>query len=427
MLTRTFALRLRLKPAAVVLLAVSLALFAPIHALAQSAQDDPDRQRAFELFEDNQYPAALSLLEKLGKKYPADGQVLSRLGLVVTALAVTITDVEKRKQERARGRAILVRAKELGVTNDLMEEVLKRLAPDGSAVGAGDGSGAREDFSPNREADEAMRAGESAFTRGDLDGALKAYERALQIDPKIYEAPLFAGDLFMQKQEWDRAAEWYARAVQINPDRETAHRYWGDSLLRQARLDAARDKFVDAIIAEPYNGYVWQNGLFRWADKKGINLGHPKIEPMSSLTPTGENKMTITIDPKSLGKTDDGTSVWLIYGISRAAWATNDYAKFKKEYPGEKQYRHSLREEADALRMVAQMVKEQTKDGKIKRLDPALEQLVKLHDDGLLEAYILFSRVLKINSIAEDYVAYRKANRDKLRRYLLEYIASGKY
>jgi CHAD domain-containing protein len=147
---------------------------------------------------------------------------------------------------------------------------------------------------------------------------------------------------------------------------------------------------------------------------------------MSSLTPTGENKLTITIDPKS-GNADDGTSAWLIYSISRATWATDAYAKFKKEYPGEKQYRHSLREEADALRMVAELVKRYTTDGKVKRLDPALEQLVKLHDDGLLEAYILFSRVLKINSVAEDYAEYRKVNRDKLRRYLLEYVASGKY
>jgi len=29
--------------------------------------------------------------------------------------------------------------------------------------------------------------------------------------------------------------------------------------------------------------------------------------------------------------------------------------------------------------------------------------------------------------IARDYVEYRKTNRDKLRRYLLEYVASGKY
>jgi hypothetical protein len=70
-------------------------------------------------------------------------------------------------------------------------------------------------------------------------------------------------------------------------------------------------------------------------------------------------------------------------------------------------------------------VRQQTKDGKIKQLDPALAELVRLNDDGLLEAYVLFARADE--GIAQDYSAYRKASRDKLRRYLVEYVASGRY
>jgi hypothetical protein len=72
-------------------------------------------------------------------------------------------------------------------------------------------------------------------------------------------------------------------------------------------------------------------------------------------------------------------------------------------------------------------VKTQQKEGKLKQLAPDLEQLVKLHDEGLLEAYVLFARVREVNSVAVDYPAYRKEHRDKLRRYLLEYLTSGKY
>jgi hypothetical protein len=134
--------------------------------------------------------------------------------------------------------------------------------------------------------------------------------------------------------------------------------------------------------------------------------------------------MTITIDPKSLGK-DDGTSAWTVYGLARAAWTTNDNERFRKQYPNEKTYRHSLAEEAAALRMVVESVKQQTKEGKVKQLDPSLAELVKLSDDGLLEAFILFARVDE--GIAQDYAEYRKANRDKLRRYIVEYVASGRY
>jgi tetratricopeptide (TPR) repeat protein len=269
-----------------------------------------------------------------------------------------------------------------------------------------------------------MREGEAAFAREDYEAALRSYGRALQLDPKLYDAALFAGDAHLQRGEFEQARQSYARAASIDPERETAYRYWGNSFLRQARLEEARDRYVEAVIAEPYNAYVWRNGLARWADARGVHLGQPKIEPLSSVSPMKDDKMTITIDPKSLGK-DDGTSAWMMYGIARAAWTTNDNERFRKQYPAETTYRHSLAEEADALRMVAQGVRQQTKDGKIKQLDPALAELVRLDDAGLLEAYILFARADE--GVARDYAAYRKANRDKLRRYLVEYVASGRY
>jgi tetratricopeptide (TPR) repeat protein len=421
--TRIFHTRLRLSHAATVLLIVSLALLAPARASAQvAAQADPDRQRAYELFDNQQFADAIPLLEKLAAKNPSDGQVLARLGIAVFGSAVTVSDAGKRQQERARGRAFLVRAKELGVTNDLIEGVLKGVATDGSLVGGGDN--ARESFSANREADDSMRAGEAALTRGELDAALKAYEHATELDPKIYEAPLFEGDVYMQKQDWEKAAASYTRAVQIDPDKETAYRYWGDALMRQARLEEARDKYIEAVVADPYNGYVWENGLFRWAKAKGVHLGHPKIEqPPASMKSSEQNgQTTIMIDPKTFGAKGTAQNYWSFYDLTRATWGK---ANFAKEYPNEKAYRHSLKEEATALRIVAEIAARDMKEGKVKTLDPSVAALVRLNDDGLLEAYVLLGR--PDEGIAQDYAGYRKANRDKLRRYLLEYVASGKY
>jgi tetratricopeptide (TPR) repeat protein len=405
--------------ARIILLLFFLVMCAPPSTRAQGAQDE-ERQRAFELFADQRFVEALPLLEKLSLKYPRDGEVIVRHGFAIFANAQTnIKDPTQRARERVRARATLLRARdELGVKNDLVEQLLAAIPPDGS-------ESAGDRFSQNDEANESMHAGEAAFTRGELDTALKLYEHALQLDPKLYEAPLFAGDMMLKKQEWDKAGEWYARAIAINPERETAYRYWGNAYLRQARLDEARDKYVEAVIADPYNDYTWRNGLVGWAERKGVRLGHPKIEVPTSVTPMKDNKMTITIDPKSLDKSDDGRSAWMWYGLTRAVWTTKDYEKFKKEYPAEKAYRHSLREEADALRSVIEAVKQQTRKGEVKKLSPDLEQLMKLDDEGLLEAYILFARA--DNGIAQDYAVYRKTGRDKLRRYLLEYVASGKY
>jgi hypothetical protein len=61
------------------------------------------------------------------------------------------------------------------------------------------------------------------------------------------------------------------------------------------------------------------------------------------------------------------------------------------------------------------------KDGKnAKKLNPSLTMLKKLNDEGLLEAYILLGRADA--GIRQDYAAYRQANRDKLKRYLAEYV-----
>ena len=76
-------------------------------------------------------------------------------------------------------------------------------------------------------------------------------------------------------------------------------------------------------------------------------------------------------------------------------------------------------------RGVVQSAREQQKQGTAKQLSKDLQLLVQLEEAGLLEAYVLFARTDQ--GISQDYAEYRKANRDKLRRYLIEYLASGKY
>jgi tetratricopeptide (TPR) repeat protein len=399
-----------------------LASLAPALA-AQNTQADPERERAFALFEEQRFADALAPLEKLAARLPNDGGVLVRFGLTLFVSTIPEADTAGRRAKRARARAALVRAKEVGyderVPKELVEGVIAGLKPDG---GSAEPAGSK--FSANAEADAEMRKGEAAFMKGEMDAALASYERALALDPKLYEAPLFAGDVMLKKGQYEKAGEWYARAIRLDPDREQAYRYWGNVLLKQARLDEARDKYVEAVIASPYEPYTWENGLFRWANAKLVRLGHPKIEVRSSFSEK-DGKSTVTLDPSAGEKDGDGSAAWAAYGLTRAAWALNDHERFRKEYPGEKKYRHSLREEADALRGVVEAVRNQQKEGKVKQLSKDLQLLLQLEEAGLLEAYVLFAR--PDEGIAQDYAEYRKANRDKLRRYLIEYLTSGKY
>jgi hypothetical protein len=214
----------------------------------------------------------------------------------------------------------------------------------------------------------------------------------------------------------DKAGEWFAKAIAIDPNRETAYRYWSDAYLLDGKMTESRDKAIEAIIAEPYNrmSYI---GLTQWAERNSVQLAHPKIEIPADISSSKQGEVNITLDPKLLSGAEDGSSAWLVYSITRASWRTG---KFSKTFPKEKAYRHSLAEEVDALRMVIASVKA---DKKVKKLDESLANLMKVNDAGLLEAYILLARA--DDGIAQDYEEYRKTNREKLRRYLTDFVAGA--
>lgn len=400
----------RLKRVSTLLLTLMVTAMGPEVCVFGQQTNDPERTRAFQLFDESKFTEAVPLLEKLAAAYPDDPGVLEKYGFALYAATKSVKDSQQRKVMIARAKEALLRSKKLGNDSNLL-----KLALEGVAVADGESA-----FSRNKEAETLMQEGEKAYVQGELDKAAVAYARAFELDPQLYAAPLFAGDMYFKKKEWDKAVEWFARAVLVNPDRETAYRYWGDALMMgQSKKEESRQKFADAIVAEPYNRRAWM-GLTQWSQHYAVPLGHPRIVPPTSVSSLKDNKMTITLEQKTVEDKPDGSGAWIVYGLSRAAWPMH---KFAREFPNEKEYRHSLREEAGALHSVAEVVKQQVKDGKIKQLDPMLERLVKLHDEGLIEAFVLFARADQ--GIAEDYPEYRKANRHKLRRYLLEYVSAG--
>jgi len=399
-----------------------------------SAQDsnysnyEAERRHALQLMDESKMIEALPILEKLALQNPKDGPVQFFLGFCIFARSRDIKDPVLHKQERLRARDHLARAKELGVTEPVLGEILASIPVDG---------GEAPKFSNNPDADKAMNDGEAAYTRGDLDKAFAAYSRALELDPKLYEAALFAGDMQFKKGHnstdaaersslFDGAGEWFTKAIKIDPDRETAYRYWGDALLEYGKDDEARAKFIEAIVADPYNQLVY-NGISRWAQKHGVRLGHPRIDILSNVSSTKPGETNITIDNLALNDKDDGSAAWMMYGMVRALWLNKKDGSrgddFARAYPNEPTYRHSLAEELAGLRAVVEAVHTQTKEKRVKKLTPSLENLMKLNDAGLLEAYILFARPDK--GIARDYAPYRNANREKLKRYWMEIVIGG--
>jgi tetratricopeptide (TPR) repeat protein len=375
---------------------------------AALAQDD-EATRANDLYKAGKRPEALPLYEDLAKANPNEQLYAERLADCLGAEATQLSDPAEVKAVRIRERDAAKRAVTLGDTAEFVRQ-MANLDPE-QPLYAGIISPAKA----------LLTEAEKAYTAGDFPTAMAKYTAAAEADPHLYEAPLYAGDTAYVQKDLNTAAPWFARAIGIDPNRETAYRYWGDAILKLGNDPAAaREKFIDAIVAEPYSKFAWQ-GLRQWADIEKATLLAPKIDrpagPVVDAKKPGN--VTINIDPAA---TDDkqhpGASAWLMYSLIRAGYRGD---AFKKNFPNEKEYRHSLKEEDAALVTVVESIKNQ--NVKTGELDESLRNLVELNDAGMLDCWILISA--SDEGIAKDYDAYRKQHRQLLHDYLERFVVHG--
>ena len=384
---------------AFVLLAASTA-----HAGQEDAAGKADR-----LIHEGKRLEALPLYEELAKEHPGEWLYAERLADCLGAEALQTTDSAEAKALRTRQRDEAKRAVALGDPNAYVQ-LMANADPDQPIEWKGAGN-----------AGDLMQAAEKAFTAGDFATAMAGYVAAAAADPKLYEAPLYAGDTALRQKDLNTAATWFARAIAIDPDRETAYRYWGDAILQLGGEPVeAKSKFIDAVVAEPYNKLAWQ-GLRQWAQGHGAVLVAPVIDrPSGPITdPAKPNNITITIDPSAgKGKNDPNSAVWLGYTMARASYQME---AFKKDFPDEKSYRHTLREEDSSLTTAIAVATE----SRIKRnkLNESVRTLIDLNDAGVLDCWILINGADR--GVSEDYDAYRKEHRQLLHDYIAKYIVHG--
>lgn len=388
------------------LLFLSVVIASPIQAQTDGTAEL--KRQASGLLKENKYTEALPLLERIAAAEPNDGETQFYLAFALLGQAHNTKDGATRKALRVRARQAFVKAKSLNFSEPKLDALILSLPEDGS-----DAPG----FTSNSEANHLMDEGEALFSQGKSEEALKKYQAALQLDPKLYHAALFCGDIYLQKADYANAEIWYQKAIAIDPNKETAYRYSATPLMKQRKTDEARDRYIEAFIVEPYNRFA-RGGLIQWAQATQTSLAHPDIAIPTDVTFDEKGDAKINLDAGALlGGKDDGSFAWISYGATRSTWRKE---KFAKTFPNEKTYRHSLAEEADALRSVISVA---TADKKDKKLSPSLTRLKKLDEEGLLESYILLAR--PDDGIAQDHAAYLKQNRDKLRRYMVQYVVTG--
>lgn len=388
-----------------VLLLLALLMASAIPAQAPSKEEVAGmRQKALALYREHKHLEALPLFRTLAAALPEDGLVLEGYASCLMSYASTLTDQKEKDRYVLLARRAFEDAFKHGNNSNYVQIMLEITPADGKLP----------PFSEKENVDAAIREGEAAFAARDMEKAEVAYRKALSFDPQNYTATLFLGDTYFARKDYTNAVKWFRQAAVIDPTRETAFRYGGDALLLQDKTDEARDMYIEAVLAQPYSRRPWA-GILNWAKKVNVTLSHPRIESPNRRSEEGP-QTTITVDTASLTK-DDGTIAWLAYEGLRMNWKKS---AFKGRYPGEAEYRHSLAEEAEAFRAVLAVFRAGLKDGSVKQPHPALQTLDRLEASGLLEAFILLAK--PDEGIAKDYEAYRAANADKLRRYILDWV-----
>jgi tetratricopeptide (TPR) repeat protein len=361
-------------------------------------------KEAAQLFDGGNFENARPVYEALAAAEPSNALYAERLAFCLLIEFQNLPEGAERTAVFERATREAERAKALGDDSNLLHIVLDRV---------------QQPIGKPQEA--TLQAAEAAFGRGEYSTALAGYQDIALRDPTSYEARLYAGDVYFVMKKLEPAAEWFQQAIAIDPNRETAYRYWGDALLQFGEKTAAMHKFIDAVVAEPYSRRAWM-GLQQWADRTGHELAHPRIEspaqPVSKSKEPSTRDVQINVNLAAAQDANVGGS-WFIYSAHRAVWRTEEFAK---RFPDEKQYRHSLPEEAEAFQVMLAMLDESEQPQQ--STDESLRNVSLLAKDQMLEAYILVSAADE--GIAQDYPAYRDAHRDVLHAYIEKYVVREK-
>ena len=378
-------------------------------AFAQPAPNEQKQAADAQLLYDAQnFVAALPLYEDLHQRQPASLVYTERLAMSLIGSAGTHPPAQQQAM-LDRARKLLLDAQAAGDKSNLLQVLLEKLsAPSGPAPSGPASPGAA-----------AFQRAENAFSSGKLPEALVAYQQAFAADPKMYEAPLYAGDTEYKQGHYQQADEWYARAAAVDPDRETAYRYWGDNLMRQGNTTLAEDKYIDAIVADPYSRTP-RIGLKQWADATGALLAAPPIQlpPRAKIAvTTGENgyitNMKVGIAPSPGTDNPMGPAI-MTYDMGEVGWVSG---LFRKTFPTEVTYRDSLAEQVQTIRAALAVLKKANLPPD--KWDATWKTLDELDTNGMLDCWILLDD--PDQGIAQDYAAYRKTHRDQLHAYIAKY------
>jgi tetratricopeptide (TPR) repeat protein len=129
--------------------------------------------------------------------------------------------------------------------------------------------------------------------KGDVDGAIACYRKAIELDPKFAGAHNNLGLALRDKGQVEEAIACYRKAIELDPKFALAHNNLGTALRRKGQVEEAIDCFRQAIELDPKLAGVHNNLGLALRDKsqveEAIACYHKAIELDPKFAPAHYN------------------------------------------------------------------------------------------------------------------------------------------
>ena len=127
--------------------------------------------------------------------------------------------------------------------------------------------------------------GDALRAKGDPDGAIAKFKRAIDLDPENAFAYTSWGNALSDKGDLDRAIAKHARAAELDPESGFAYTNWGNALYNHGDLDGAIAKYMRATELDPEDALAYYNWGIALDDKGDLDEAITKFKRATELGP----------------------------------------------------------------------------------------------------------------------------------------------
>jgi tetratricopeptide (TPR) repeat protein len=124
---------------------------------------------------------------------------------------------------------------------------------------------------------------------GDMDSALKAYQKAVEINPTLSESRVNVGNIYLKKGKVTEAVNEYLAALRINPKDATTHNNLGNAYTEQGQLINAVSEYQRSISLDPNFIDAYRGLAIAYSNQQRFTLAMTTLKRAIAIEPRDAN------------------------------------------------------------------------------------------------------------------------------------------